>query len=494
MSLVARAREVARDREEAEAAEARPPGDVVGAIGVELRPLQREILAAERRFNAEVIHRRFGKTVMKVVKLLDRACWCPRPKGRYAYMAPTYSQAEDIAWLYLEDYHARLLRGMGLDPYARRWRNASRLSVYVPTRDGDVARVRLYGLDSPKQRVRGLYLDGVVFDEWPWIPPSAWSSQVRPMLMDDERACFDGLGRRNQWADFVFTPFGRNHGYETWRKADLWARGLPVVARDPVSGEETVVTSDEWWACLHRASETGVLSEKELAAYLGEVGRSEYDREMECSWDAGVVGAIFARELEDARAQGRVVDRRLLNPLLPVNTAWDLGYDDATAIWFFQQVGEEVRLVDYYEASGAGLDHYADVLAERRYRYGYHLFPHDVEHHEVGSGKSRRSVLRSLGIRVTATPKPKKKDDAIAAARALLGRCVFDEGRCSEGLDRLALYRREWDERRGVARLQPLHDWASHGADALQTLALGIRRAPRAGGPDPHAARAAETG
>lgn len=447
------------------------PEDIRTLTGYVPRGAQALLEELERRFNVWVIHRRFGKTVYEINKLIDRAVWCPCPDGRYAYFAPTYGQAEDIAWHYLEAY-ATKIPGHVVEK--------GKLAVRVPTHRGDMARIRLYGLDNPKQRIRGLYLDGAVFDEWPWIPPSAWEQQVRPMLMDRERAVLDKKGRRNQWADFIFTPFGRNHAHTTFRRAELWMEGKAVRIHDPVADQFEEIHSDEWACKLLKASETGILDAKELQSSKVTMGTSKYDQEMECSFDAAVEGAIFARQLEEARAQGRVTTVAW-NRLLPVNTAWDLGLDDATAIWFFQQAGEQVRVIDYYEASGATLDHYANVLGERRYRYGYHLLPHDVEVREqglIGKEKTRRAILNGLGIRVhegdvVANFSPQL--DGIPAAQALLARCVFDAEKCADGLDRLALYRRQYNERLDVYTPAPVHDWASHGATALQNMALGLK-------------------
>ena len=447
--------------------------DFNAAIGYEPRELQAELDSRDRRFNVNVLHRRFGKTVREVAKLMRMAVDCPHVDGRYAYFAPTYAAAEDIAWLYLSRFHTALMESCGRDPEPLQ--NMSRLAVHVPTRNGGMARIRLYGLDSPKQRIRGLYLDGAVFDEFAWIPWSAWTQQVRPMLADTGRSGNDASGRRNQWADFIFTPFGRNHAHKLYQRAKLFGAGEPVRVENPMTGLTEDTFSEEWQASLYKASETNLLTRAELASMLADMGRSKYEQELECSFDAAVEGAIFAKELDELRQRGRI-QHMPVNPLLPVNTAWDLGFDDATAIWFFQQRGEEVRLVDYYEVSGASLPHIASALAERNYRYGYHLLPHDVANHEMGTGKSRRSILRELGVRVTTVPRVAVKNDAIAAAQALLPRGRFAENETIEGVDRLALYRREYDEKNQVFRAKPVHDWASHGADAFETLATGLRR------------------
>lgn len=469
MSIVGQARQLEKMIQEQQAglAHLRLDADTYAMTGYEPRPLQAKLESQERRFNVEVMHRRFGKTVFKINKLIDRAAYCPFPDGRYAYFAPTYGQAKDIAWHHLKEF-TKDIPGRKVEE--------SELAVWIPSHIGSMSRIKLYGLDNPKQRIRGLYLDGCVFDEYAWMPQSSFSEQVRPMLTDKNRAGVDAKGRVNQWADFIFTPFGRNHAYTRFQQAEMWARGMAVRFADPLSGQVEEVKRDDWFAALYKASETGVLDDNELASARIDMGHSKYEQEYECSFDAAVEGSIYAREIEEARTQGRI-KQVPWNKLLPVHTAWDLGFDDATAIWFYQQYGESLNVIDYYEASGAGLDHYADILAEKGYRYGTNSFPHDVDVHELGTGKSRASILRGLGVRVSAIGKISKKADAIEAGRLLLSRANFDHEKCAEGVDRLALYRREYDEKNDVFREKPTHDWASHGADAWQTLALGIKNA-----------------
>lgn len=457
------------------------PEDVHAAIGYDPRPLQARIASELRRFSVVVVHRRFGKTVMCITELIDAGVECPFPDGRYAYMAPTYGMAEDIAWLYLEGYVRELLKEIETDR-PDKYIVPSRLSAFIPTRRGSFSRIRLYGVDSPKQRLRGLYLDGGVGDEWPHIPPSVFTEQVRPMLSDENRAGVDDTGRRNQWFIFVFTPFGRNHAYGLFRDGKLWSEGKPVM-RGP-EGNQSPIFRNDWYATLYRASETGVLTRQELGDALLDIGQAKYDQEYECSFDAAVEGAILARQIEELRERGRIT----LVPWtreMPVGTSWDLGWDAATAVWFWQFAGSDpitgvpqIKIIDYDEAVGLSLPEWAERLATKPYSYMADgmFFPHDVEHAEIGSGKTRKAILRECGVRVRTTAKPPTKADGIAAMQSLLPRCYFDESACADGLDRLSLYRREYDDNLQRFRDKPLNDWASHGADAFQTLALGLRR------------------
>jgi len=195
------------------------------------------------------------------------------------------------------------------------------------------------------------------------------------------------------------------------------------------------------------------------------------------AFEAAIEGAYYSEQLMRME-----LDRRLtpipIDPAIPVLTAWDLGFNDANTIWFIQVAGLEIRFVDYYEASGHGLEHYVGELKARRERHGYtfgeHFFPHDVNTSELSNGRSRFDTLVGLGVVPTPVPRVRNINDGINAARRLFARAVIDPVRCERGLRALRNYRREWDEERATFRDRPLHNWASHGADAFRTFAQGF--------------------
>ncbi len=444
-------------------------------IGFQPRAIQETSLMQKKRFAVEVWHRRAGKTVMNIVRLIERAVFSKLKDARFAFMAPTFAQAEDIAWSYLLRF-TEPFEPLGRDV------EVTKLSVTLPNIGGSTSRIRLYGVDNPKQRLRGIYLDGVVLDEFQQIPGTVWTEQVRPMLADLSRRGEDHLGFPNQWAVFVGTPMGRNQLYAMYSRAAKWHAGKAATEFDPASNRYVSVTSSDWYAALHRASETGLIPPDELAIARRDMGESKYMQEFECSFDAVVVGAVFGNQLAQLRRHGRI-GQIACRPNDPVHTAWDLGWDDATAIWFWQfapgtdhLASREIYLIDYLEVTHHSLADIAAKLAEKGYRYGMHILPWDVAVSELGTGKDRKSILRELGILPAVAPKPRIKQDAISAAQALLDRCWIDEDRCAHGLDMLGLYRREMDDRKGVYRAEPVHDFASHAADALMTLALGLKR------------------
>jgi phage terminase large subunit len=377
-----------------------------------------------------VCHRRAGKTVACINDLLKRALTTEREDWRGAYIAPYYSQAKDVAWTYLRRY-AGVVPGVLF--------NETELRADFP----NGARIRLYGADNADVRLRGIYLDDVILDEYADFAPSIWGEVIRPLLADRQ-------GR----AVFIGTPKGHNSFHRIWQDAD----GVP-----------------EWFRLMLRASDTGIIDAGELRAAQAQMTPDQYAQEFECSFEAAIQGAYYAKDLAAAERDGRIGEVPV-DPILPVNTVWDLGVADSTVVQFFQAVrGGSVRIVDAYEASGYGLDHYVRMLRDRGYTYGDHWAPHDIEVRELGSGRSRMETAASLGIRFKVVPNLPVQD-GINAARMLLPRCWFDRRRTAGMLDALRQYREKIDEKRQVS-LGPLHDWTSHHADAFRYLAIAAREA-----------------
>lgn len=209
-----------------------------------------------------------------------------------------------------------------------------------------------------------------------------------------------------------------------------------------------------------------LLSEEEQRALL--MGR----------WETpNIRGAYYAEQMEAARAQGRVLKIPVL-PGIPVNTFWDLGWNDTTAVWFHQRVGMEHRFIDFMEASGKDLGYFAKAIQDRGYTYAKHHLPHDAENKTLASGgKSVRQLLQALlpGHSFEVVPRTDSLVSAINQARAALPACWFDEDRCADGIAALEAYRREWDDKLGDFKPEPLHDWASNAADAYRQFAQGYR-------------------
>ena len=386
----------------------------------------REFHDRTERFAVLVAHRRFGKTVAAVNDLIRDALTIDLHNVRVAYIAPYLSQSKAVAWDYALEYTKDI-------PHIKV--NHSELRIDFP----NGARFRLFGADN-YNAMRGLYFDAVVLDEMADFPASAWPTVIRPAIVD-----------RKGRATIIGTPKGKN---EFWEMYD-YAKNHP-----------------EWWCRMFKASETDILDADELEEAKRTMGEDRYEQEFQCSFEAAIQGAYYAQEMKTATTTGRVTNVPY-DPAVGVTTAWDLGIGDSTAIFFAQYVGQEIRIIDYYESSGVGLDHYAKVLSEKGYHYVEHILPHDVQVKELGTGKSRIETLDALGISdITIAPKL-AVDDGIQAARSIIARCWFDEEDCARGIEALRQYRREFDERLKTWRGRPLHDWTSHGADAFRYLAVG---------------------
>lgn len=384
-----------------------------------------------KRWALVVAHRRCGKTVSCVNELIKGALTLPKDKPRFAYIAPTYSQAKDVAWNYMTEYSLDI-PGTSL--------HEGELRVDYP----NGGRVRLYGADN-YNRMRGIYLDGAVLDEYGDMDPRAWEEVIRPALSD-----------RQGWAIFIGTVRGRNHFYDMYEKALR-----PDFQKD-------------WYVAIHPASSTGILPASELSDARRTMTPEQYAAEYECSWAAPIVGSYYGTLIEERQEAGDVLQLAHERGKR-VYTGWDLGVGDSSAIWFAQLIGDSVHVFDYVENHGVGLDWYAGEIHRRNFIYAAHYLPHDVQQREITTARARIEVLRDLGINATVVPKA-KTEDGINAVRLLLPRCRFNSEKTLLGLEALRHYRREWDAKKKVFNDRPLHDWASHGADAFRTLAQMLPR------------------
>lgn len=200
--------------------------------------------------------------------------------------------------------------------------------------------------------------------------------------------------------------------------------------------------------------------------------KREFPSTPEEAFEVAHQGEFFAKQISQARQEKRIT-RVIWDANLPVHTAWDLGYDDSTAIVWFQVYGSEIRILECYEMHGEPLTFYLNLLKQKPYSYGKHLAPHDIEVHEYTTGLTRIEVARNHGIKFTVVPKL-QITEGIDALRNILHRCYFDEKQCAHAISCLEAYKREWDDKYGIWKQKPLHDWSSHTADAFRVLALGI--------------------
>lgn len=392
---------------------------------------------------ALVCHRRWGKDDLALhwaaVAAHDRV-------GSYWHMLPEYEQGRRVIWNAVNSHTGKRRIDEAFPPELREKTNDQ--EMFIRFKNGSTWQV--VGSDRYDALV-GAGVAGIVFSEWALANPAAWGF-LSPMLAEN-----------NGWALFIYTARGRNHGWSIYNRA----------------------TQDAGWFGLRQSAlDTGVFSEAALeearkdykALYGAEDGDALFRQEYYCDFDAAILGAYYGKEMREVEAEGRLTNVPIDKALL-VETGWDLGFTDSTAIWFIQKAGRELRLVDYYEANNQGLDHYAKVLKDKGYLYGKHYFPHDVEVHELSTAKSRVATLRSLGLSPTVVP-VHSVNDGINATRLLLPRMWIDAKKCERGVEALRNYRREFDDKLKVYRPKPLHDWTSHACDALRYYAAGFQDSP----------------
>jgi len=382
----------------------------------------------QERWAVIVAHRRCGKTVACINDLIYKALVDGKEDGRYAYLAPYYAQAKSIAFDYL----------MRFSEPVRANHNVSEL--WVELING--ARIRLFGADNADS-LRGLYLDGVVLDEFADMKPSLWGAVLRPLLSD-----------RRGWATFIGTPKGHNQFWEIYNNA---------------------TKDNTWYVKTLRASQTGLIPQEELDDARKMQTQDQYLAEWECDFESAIIGAYYGKEMRQLTDQGRIREIEY-DPMFPVHTAWDLGYSDDTTIWFYQVVHGEIRLLDYHSSNGHNIPYYVDVINDRDYKYGTHWLPHDARAKTLASGG--KSIIEQLSEKIDIKSfkivPSLSLQDGIQAVRMALTRSWFDH-KCDEGIECLKQYQREYDDDKKMFRDKPRHDWTSHGADSYRMASIAWR-------------------
>tara|TARA_Y100000310_G_C20695027_1_gene825057 strand:- start:301 stop:1635 length:1335 start_codon:yes stop_codon:yes gene_type:complete len=398
-----------------------------------------------------VWHRRSGKD-KTLINLMVKMC-NDKP-GVYYYLFPTYAQGKKILW------DGRDRDGF---PYMAHFpdvmvKHRDKQEMKLELRNGSIFQV--IGTDKIDSIV-GTNPIGCIFSEYALQNPKGWD-YISPILLENKG-----------WAVFNYTPRGNNHG-----------KTLYLMAKDNPDWFCQLLTVDD----TRRPDGTPVITQEEIDQQRRE-GKTEdfIQQEYYCSFTGMIEGSYYSRSLELAESEGRITNVPH-ETTVEVETAWDLGVGDSTAIWFIQRVGKEIRFIDYYETTGEGLPFYVKVLREKSYTYGRHYAPHDIMVRELGTGKSRYETAQKLGIDFDVVPRL-SVDDGIDACRNMLTRCWFDKEKVKKGLSSLWQYHKEVDEKAGeyegrvTFKNKPHHDWSSHGADSFRTYAVGrkgIDKASRA--------------
>lgn len=377
---------------------------------------------------------------MAAINDIIRAAFMSRdPMPLYGFVAPFRSQAKSVVWEYLKFYSQPIAADS----------NESELTVTLL----NGSKIRLFGADNA-DAIRGLGFSGIYMDEFGDFKPSVWGNVIRPALSD-----------RQGWAVFGGTPKGKNQFWDIRQTA--------------------AKLKDEWFLLELPASKSGLLPDGELAAARAQLSKDQYDQEYECSFEAAILGAFYGEDLREATDEGRIckVDYQ---PEVPVHTAWDLGYRDDTAVWWYQVIRGEIHVLDYYAVSGANIDELGAVVNSKPYRYGKHYLPHDARAKTLASGGKSviEQMAEHLGINNMAIVPDLSVQDGIQAVRQMLPQTWFDEERCFDGVEALRQYQREYDEDKKAFRQTPRHDWTSHPADAMRMLAIAWRIEPKVKPPD----------
>ena len=371
--------------------------------------------------------------------------------GNYWHMLPQFNQCRKAIW---EAINPRSGKKRIDEAFPDVIRSATRnTDMYIEFKNG--SSWQLVGSDNFNALV-GSPPIGITFSEYALSDPQSWA-YLSPILEEN-----------GGWAMFISTSRGNNHLKRLFDYAKA---------------------SSTWFAELLKADQTPVFNaaqlekiRQDLIGSFGEdLGEAMYQQEYFCSFEGARPGAYYAKQMALAAKEGRITDVPWTSGL-EVYTFWDLGVDDSTTVWFMQFSGLQVRVIDYYENTGFGLEHYAKVLKEKPYTYGDHHMPHDAEGRELSSGeyaKSRKEVAEELGIRPIITV-PRARDSqavmaGINAGRNILSRCWFDKTKCWQGLSALEGYRAEYNEEKKILSNHPEHSWESHGADAWRTFAAGYK-------------------
>ena len=433
--------------------------------------------------HAELIwHRRSGKDEVA----LHRTCIAAfeRP-ATYWHMLPKANQARKAIW-------------EAVNPHTgiRRIDEAFPVQLRAATRENEMfikflngSTWQVLGSDNFEGSI-GSPPAGIVWSEWAQANPTA-RGYLRPILAEN-----------GGWQIFITTPRGKNHAYKTFQTA----QNIPGTFAQICDAKSTSVFSDEDL-------------EREKVEYIGtygsDLGAALFEQEYMCSFDAAIMGAYYALEFAEIDKSGRIRDVPHDSDY-PVYTAWDLGFDDDTAVWFYQVVAGEIHILEYYYASGKSIDFYCSQLLgvnvtidiiegklvvkygapikglEHRVKYDYGSInvPHDARAKTLAAqGKSIQEQLATVfgwsKVRVVPTL---SVEDGIQATRKLLERAYIDSG-CDEGVEAVRQYRREWDDTKKMFRDKPEHDWTSHPADALRTMAVAWRDDRKAAQPLPKGPR-----
>jgi hypothetical protein len=359
--------------------------------------------------------------------------------GLYIHVFPYANQGRRIVWDGIDFNGKKFLDAFPKELIARKMD----LEMKLYLTNGSIYQV--LGADDPDKLV-GINCIGAVFSEYALMDPKALNL-VMPILNEN-----------GGWAVFPTTPRGKNHFHDLVLNAQ----------RDPnwFVSIETIETT--------KAVDPAVIESERARGVDEPLIQQEYF----CSFDAGLSGAYYEKQMADLERADRIINIPY-EPALEVHTAWDLGINDTTAIWVFQEARDGIRIIDHIEDRDRPIAYYIQKLRDRaamnQWVYGRHYGPHDVMQRDLSTGNTLYLTAANLGLRWTVVPRIDDLRHGIEATRQLLVQCWFNKKTCAKGIEALKSYRKQWDEKNKCYRDKPLHDWSSNTADALRTLAMGRR-------------------
>jgi len=405
----------------------------------------------------EVWHRRAGKDIVAFNIMISKAF---ERVGVYWYVMPEYAQGRKIIWEGQRDDGRKFLDAIPSELVARKRDDM----MFIELINGST--INMIGSDRADSIV-GTNPVGVIFSEYSIQNPKAWNL-IRPIL-----------NANNGWAIFVYTPRGYNHGHDMFEAAkkrmeknpERWHTQLLTIDQtDKILVDDNGnFMKDENDEFIRGPIVTQEMIDEDLATGMQpELVQQEYY----CSFDASMVGSYYGDQMNLVRKEDRIYEI-IWDEAQLVHTAWDLGKSDATAVWFFQVINKKYYWLKYREWTGKSLQEIIKDIKELPYVYGTHLGPHDIKVSDFTSKESRWTIAKNLGVRFVVVPKLSIQD-GIDSVRRVLTKSYFDQEECSQGIACLQQYQKIWDDVRKLFSDRPLHNWCSHGSDAMRSAAVGM--------------------
>lgn len=387
-----------------------------------------------------VWHRRAGKDKTAWQCMIF---WAMKRKGVYYYIFPEYEQWRKIFWDGIDNDGKKMIDHLPKDWIA----NINDQQMKITLVNGSI--IQVIGTDRKINNIVGGNPVWCIFSEYSISNPLGWDL-IRPILK-----------LNGWWAIFVYTPRGKNHGYELLRVAEnnpeSWFLSLKWANQTYGNDWNRIVTEQ-------------MIEEERKDGMDEDLLQQEYF----CSFEAAVKGAYYSEQMRQAHDENRITVVPYEKSLW-VYAFLDLGFNDTTAIWFVQLLGKEVRVFDHYEMSGESLEHYISILKQKGYYYEKIYLPHDANVHDLQSGKTRKQFFQEAGMNVEVLARNNILD-GIDSARRVFKYCYFDKNRCERWLAALTSYHKDFDEKNRVYRNSPKHDWSSNSADAFRYMAQTMER------------------